>query len=172
MSRVRIVALLTPLLLPSLSVAQPADFTSPDGKFSARFPGKPMETEQKTPAGPMKIYLAIQGTSGYAVMTLEAPFLGMATPEQIEMGLDKARTDTAGPGGKVLSETKIKLNDKFPGREWIIEKPKDGKTEFVRVRMYATDKDMLIVAVSGQTQEAVKAKEAVAFLDSFRTGKK
>jgi len=167
MTRTRAVALLAPLLL-CLCAAEPQDFTSPDGKFTARFPAEPKEMEQKTAAGPMKMYFAPQGTTVYMVMDLDLPALANATPEQAEMGLEKAREQIAGPKGKIVDEKKMKLDNKYPGREWHIDQ---GKTH-MRIRMYVVETHMYSAAVVGQTEDAVKAKEATAFLDSFALKKK
>jgi hypothetical protein len=166
LTRKWLLVLLAPALL-CLCAADPEAYTSPDGKFAIHFASKPMESEQKTPAGPMKMYLDVK--SGQVVMVMSSPMFGTLPPEGIDLLLDQSRDGIAGKG-KVLSNKKIKLNDKYPGREMVVEQ--DGGQAFMNLRMFMVENDMYILMVTAPTQDAVKSKETMAFMDSFKLAKK
>jgi hypothetical protein len=162
--------LLSPALLClNVAAAEPEVFTAPDGKFSIKFAAKPMELEQKTPGGTTKTYLAIKGDDTQAVTVTENPSLALATPEIAEMIMDKSRDGIVGKG-KLIAEKKIKLNDKYSGRDFIVQT--DNPKGFMHLRMYLADSTLYMLMVVGQTEEAVKSKENTAYLDSFKLGKK
>ncbi len=162
--------LLSPALLClNAAAAEPEVYTAPDGKFSIKFAAKPMESEQKTPAGPMKMYISIAGTNANMVMVMDNPALALATPEIAEMALDKGRDDIVAKG-KLISDKKIKLNDKYPGRDIIVQT--DAPKSYMHLRMYLVDSSLFFVMIVGQTEESIKSKESIAFLDSFKLGKK
>jgi hypothetical protein len=155
-------------LLPRLAAQQPMDFTPPSGKFTAKFLSKPMESEQKTPNGPMKVYLSLNGTNGQIVMVLENADLAKATGEIAEQALDKGKEGILGKG-KLISEKKIKLDGKHPGRELLVELP--NAQGFLRMRLYLAGPAMYVVMAVSPTQDGVKDKAANDFLDSFKVGK-
>jgi len=165
----RVLSLLLLPLLAGLCGADPVDFKSPGDKFAVKFPTKPEEKDQKTQVGPMKMYQSFSGTSGYMVMVMDNPDLAKATPETIETALDKGR-DSISAKAKLLSEKKIKLDDKYPGRELVVEM--SNKTGYLRLRMYLAETTLYGVMVVGQTKDALEAKDSTEFLDSFRLGKK
>jgi hypothetical protein len=169
-TRIRIPALLVVLvpLLSCLSAAEPVDYKSPDGKFTIKFPGKPQESEAKTAAGPMKVYQAYSGMSGYMVLVMENPDLAKATPDVAELALDKG-CDTLINKGKSLDKKKIKLGDKYPGREMLIEMAE--KKGYMHLRMYLADNALYAVMVVTQKEEDAKNKDSTDFLDSFKLTK-
>jgi hypothetical protein len=161
--------LLTPALVFLCAADEP--YKAPDGRFTVNFPGKPMVTDTPTPAGPMKTYTVTSGTGGaYLVMIMDNPALAQVnTPEAADVALDGARTGIASKG-KVLSEKKIKLNDKYPGRDVIVmtETPKT----YMHLRMYLAESSLYFIMAVGPTEEAIKGKDTTAYLDSFKLLKK
>src|SRR5262245_30818786 len=120
-NRTRAVALLAPLLL-ALCAAEPAEWTAPDGSFKVKFPGTPKESELKTKNRPVKVYSVEGGKFACKVQVTEMPELGNATDEKREKALDTARDALLKSlDGKLVSEKSIRLGDRHPGRELLIE---------------------------------------------------
>jgi hypothetical protein len=161
--------LLAPTLLCLRSAAAELEaYMAPDGKFSINFAAKPTITYLVPPSGPVKMYRAIAGTSAQMVTAMDnADLAALTTPEMIERTLDKSRDSIVG-NSKAISEKKLELNNKYLGRG-VILKTDQG---FMHVRMYLVDTSFFMVMISGQTEEMVKSKESIAFLDSFKLGKK
>jgi hypothetical protein len=165
--RTRAAALLAPLLLLALCAAEPAEWTSPDRQFKVRFPGTPKESELKTRNRPVKVYSVEGGKFACKVMVTEMPELANATDEKREKALDAARDALLKSlDGKLVSEKTIRLGDKHPGRELLIETP--ATKLHWRWRAYCTPGYFYEVVVAGRSADAVKSREAEAFLDSFR----
>jgi hypothetical protein len=170
LTRIRVLALAAVMLplLPCLCAKDPVEFKPADGKFTVKFPSPPKESETKTPAGPMKMYMAYTPTSGYMVMVLENQDLSKASPELVEQALDKGR-DILINKGKLVEQKKIKLMDKYPGREMLIEMAE--KKGYMHLRMYLADNALYAVMVVTQKQEDATNKESMDFLDSFKLNK-
>ncbi len=169
MLRTRAVALLAPLLLCLCAAEPPAEWTSPDGKFKVRFPGTPRESDARTKNRPTKVYSVEGGQFACKVMVTEMPELGTAKEEEREKSLDFSRDALLKSlNGKLVSEKTIRLDNKHPGRELLIETP--ATKLHWRWRVYCTQADLYEVVIAGRSAEAVKSREAEAFLDSFRLG--
>jgi hypothetical protein len=145
-----------------------ADFTSPDGKWKAKFPGGPSEKSKsafgvsftmwgKEPWG---------GKGGYMVGVADLPIPATESDPERQKRLDDGITGSAGGvGGKVRETKRIMLHGRYPGRECVasITEPKVGQ---YKCRMYLVGNRMYMVAVMG-VDEFVTAPQAAEFLDSF-----
>jgi hypothetical protein len=164
------VAAIAAIFLASLCYADGVAFTSPDGKFKAEFPAEPKASEVKTPGGVMKMYMAMQGTSTYAIMVMSIPNTDKAKAEDLEKILDSTRDGLVNSTkGKVISEEKIQLDKKYPGREFVADI--GGGSARIRTRIYIVDGILYQVIVGGMGADSVKTKEANTFMDSFKMAK-
>ncbi|QDU23288.1 hypothetical protein [Urbifossiella limnaea] len=145
-----------------------AEFTSPDGKWKALFPGTPSE-KTKSAFGvnfTMWVKEPWGNKGGYMVGTAELP-LSAAEP----LALSQKRLDDAvagsvqGVGGKTIDTKRVMLHDRYPGRECLasVTDPKAGK---YRCRIFLAGTRMYMVAVMG-VDEFVADPKADEFLDSF-----
>jgi hypothetical protein len=165
-----------PVVLVSLlgPAAVAEDYTSREGKYEVKFPGKVKEQSQvaPTPVGKVKIFLAVCERSpdlAYLVSYVDYPAAAVkAPPQKVLAGV---RDGNARPGGKVLSDKEIAFGrGKLPGRDVLIEKPGllgRGLEGHFRNRMILRGARLYQVAVVG-SKAAVTAKEADDFIASFR----
>jgi hypothetical protein len=164
------VAATAAICLASLCYADGVAFKSPDGKFKAEFPAEPKTTEQKTPAGVMKMYLAMQGTTTFLITQMPLAGPANAKPEDLEKILDSTRDGLVNTTkAKVISDEKIELDKKYPGRELVTEMGEAGVR--MRLRFYLVDGMLYQVIVGGIGADSVKTKEANTFFDSFKLAK-
>jgi hypothetical protein len=138
-----------------------------DGKYAARFPGKPKDTTQtvKTEIGSLKVNVALYANAdGNASWVSYTDYPSEAIKANVRSKLiDGARDALKGVDGKVVTEKDIEFGSpKLPGREVVIDR---GKQQ-VRVRFLIRDARLFQVGVLGPG-EFVTGKDATAFLDSF-----
>ena len=166
------------ILVSAIAVARAQDaewkpFTSDKGRFTATFPGKPMEQFQsvKLPGGKsVEVVLYVlelkKGEGSLAVGFTDYP------AEVFKTGTDDKRLEHARDGavlsakGKLRSEKKITLGS-AAGRELLIESETRGN---VRTRLFAV-KNRLYQAMVVGPKKLVDSKEASKFLDSFQIAK-
>jgi hypothetical protein len=145
-----------------------AEFTGPDGKWKALFPGTPTE-KTKSAFGVTFTMWAREpwGNKGaYLVGTADLPIPANEGNGATQKRLDDAVAGSAqGVGGKMLDTKRVMLHDRYPGRECLasITEPKPGK---YRCRIYLVNTRMYMVAVMG-VDEFVNDPKADEFLDSF-----
>lgn len=155
------------LAAPALA-AEPEQFTSKDGRFTATFPGKPAESARDvdTAGGKVKltsVTLEIRKDLAYIVMFNDYP--EAVAPDQAQDVLGRVRDGTKGTDGKVLSDSELALGkDKVPGRDYVISQ---GDNHFFRARSYLNGRRLYQVIISAAKKDDVTSKEAEAFLDSF-----
>lgn len=146
-----------------------AEFVSPDGKWKAKFPGKP--NEQSKP-GPMGITFTMflrepwGNKGGYMVAFADLPIPAGEPDHVLQKRLDDGVTGaTNGVGGKLKDNKRVFLHGRYPGREFAaaITEPKVGQ---YRCRMYVVGTRMYQVAVMG-VDEFVNTPKTEEFLNSF-----
>jgi len=144
------------------------EFTGPDGRWKALFPGTPSE-KTKSAFGVTFTMWAKEpwgNKGGYMVGTADLPIPAHEASAATQKRLDDAVAGSAqGVGGKMLDTKRVMLHDRFPGRECLasITEPKVGK---YRARIYLVNTRMYMVAVMG-VDEFVNDPKADEFLDSF-----
>jgi hypothetical protein len=149
-----------------------ADYSSAEGKFTAKFPGAPKVTTQtaRSPLGDLKVTVATFATAdGNVFMVSYTDFPAEAVkPENLDTFFDGVSTGLKGKEGKVVGEEKkIEFGpDKLPGRELVVDKGKQR----VRFRAVLRDARLYQVAVIGSA-DFVSGKDATAFMDSFNVTK-
>jgi len=164
------VAAIAAICLAPLCYADGVAFKSPDGKFKAEFPAEPKASEQKTPVGAMKMYLAQQGTTTFLITQMPVSGTANAKPEDLEKILDSTRDALVNSTkAKVISDEKMQLDKKYPGRELVTEMGQAGVR--MRLRIYLVDGTLYQVIVGGMGADSVKTKEANTFMDSFKLTK-
>jgi len=158
------------LLLPALLCLAGADwqdFKSAD--FKVRFPGAPKEITSD--AGGIKTTIVShEGSDGaFVVSRSEMPFTGELPPEAVETTLDGSVKGVLGSqkGAKLVGEPKkIKLNDKYPGREVLMTFEAGGKQGFLRSKIVLVGKHLYQVMSIG-SEDFVKSKDSDMFFSSF-----
>jgi len=145
-----------------------AEFTSPDGKWKAKFPGAPAEKSKSAFGVTFTMWVKEPwgNKGGYMVGTADLPIPANEGNGATQKRLDDAIAGSAqGVGGKMLDTKRVMLHDRHAGRECLasITEPKVGK---YRCRIYLVNTRMYMVAVMG-VDEFVNDPKADEFLDSF-----
>jgi hypothetical protein len=149
---------------PPVKVA-PKEFKPSDESFMVRIVGTPKEWTQKAPNGMVTrswATLTPSGTFSVSWTELSAPPLTEDTAQKTLDGVKGGLLKSS--GGKLTSETKIKLADKYPGREISAEAP--SKMAFLKLRIFLVDKKLYHVLSMG-TKEHVNSPDTTEFLQSF-----
>jgi len=145
-------------------------FLSDTGQFGVLLPGKPMESvEAIDDNATVKQRQFVFGTlsGAYLISVQDNPELVEATPEAAQKALVRARSGvqkTFFPG-KLLDETRISLDDKYPGLEFTIEIPKPAG--LYRSRIYLAHGRLYQVVAIGEKPFAT-SNEADQVITSFR----
>lgn len=144
------------------------EFTAPDGKWKALFPGAPSEKTKSAFGVSFTMWVKEPwgNKGGYMVGTADLPIPANEASSMTQKRLDDAIAGSAqGVGGKMLDTKRVMLMDRFPGRECLasITDPKVGK---YRARIYLVNTRMYMVAVMG-VDEFINDPKTDEFLDSF-----
>lgn len=147
-------------------------YTSADGQFKARFPGKPKGTPQTTKSalGDLKVTVATYATADANVFLVSYTDFPVAAtkPENRKTLFDGVR-DGVKAKGELASEKDTEFGpDKLPAREVTVDRDK-GKQR-VKLRAILRENRLYQVAVIG-TPDFVTGKDATAFLDSLELTK-
>ncbi|MCC6416828.1 MAG: hypothetical protein IT429_01120 [Gemmataceae bacterium] len=143
-------------------------FTAAADGFSVLLPGTPIEQKQKarTDAG-------AAATTTFAVALKEGTLAvshTRFTDDTAQPGLQQRRLDNARDGlvsrsgGKLRSETRIELEKQYPGRELVLDGPKDS---LIRTRLFAVGNRLYQLIAIG-SPAWVNGKETACFFDSFK----
>jgi hypothetical protein len=163
------VLVIVPLLLAGDKKLKWKEFQSPEKGFSALLPGEP-EIEKKSVKKPqgeafMTMFtVKVRQDFGYSVMVSEYP-PGLLRPDLTDKILDGQRNEWIRTlEGKLLTEKKITLDDKFPGRALQLESERIG---FSQMRVYLVKDRIYLLMVLGP-KELATSKESADFLASFK----
>lgn len=145
-----------------------AEFTAPDGKWKAHFPGKPSESTKSVMNISFTMFVKEPwgNKGGFMVGFADLPIPGREADHQIQKRLNDGVNGAVGGVGGTLKESKnILLHGKYPGREFTasITSPKVGQ---FHCRMYLVGTRMYQITVMG-VDEFATAPRAKEFLDSF-----
>jgi hypothetical protein len=145
-----------------------AEFTAPDGKWKAHFPGKPSETTKSAMNIQFTMFVKEPwgNKGGFMVGFADLPIPAREADHLIQKRMNDGVTGAVGGVGGTLKESKnILLYGKYPGREFSasVTSPKVGQ---FRCRMYLVGTRMYQVTVMG-VDEFATAPRAQEFLDSF-----
>ena len=145
-------------------------YTSKDGSYTVKFPGKPQEQNQSadTPIGKLEFLIVgySDNKNSRAYMTTVVDYPVNPSDYDVEKGLDGARDGAANnTNSQIVREDKITYNDDYPGREIVLQNPEGMKT---KARIFIDPKgptlyQSLIVAEDGN----VTFPEADAFFKSL-----
>jgi hypothetical protein len=140
------------------------EFRSEEGRFRILLPGTPtLEQTPDLPSG-VKSFRLEQQSGEYVVAWEKIDLRGTARTAQdrLDGACDRAIEMLK---GKELSRKEISLDGKYPGRELLVEGPRDRRV--VRDRMYLVDSRLYHVMVSGP-RWWVESRPAKKVLDSFQ----
>ena len=105
----------------------------------------------------------------YFVAYSESQLPPTASDKQVQHRLDLARDgQLKSSGGKLVSESNIQLDGKYPGRDLYSKIP--AKKAFARSRIYFVDGKLFQVFVIGK-ESWVKSPDSVTFFNSFAVTK-
>ena len=142
------------------------EFSFPQYKFKAKFPGKPKEEDQGAGVATMKAFSVDTRNGAYMVGVADMPLPDGESAEMIQTRLDGARDGAVrNINGSLQSSNAVTLNGKYPGREFsaAITKPKQGQ---VRAKVFLVGKRMYMIQVIG-TDSFCTSSQATEFLNSF-----
>lgn len=147
-------------------------YTSADGQFKARFPGKPKVTPQTTKSalGDLKVTVATYATADANVFLVSYTDFPVAAtkPENRKTLFDGVR-DGVKAKGELVAEKDTEFGpDKLPAREVTVDRDK-GKQR-IKLRAVLRENRLYQMAVIG-TPDFVNGKDATAFLDSLELTK-
>jgi hypothetical protein len=145
-------------------------YKSEDGNFSIQLPGVPkaqrVPVEKDNPKATKQVQYVFGVEDGaYLVSYQDNPRLEEADATAAEDALKTSQQSLAKKFGKLLTEKPIKLEDKYPGRQFEYEMP--GKKGIYRSRIYLVDGRLYQVIVVG-TEAFANSEIADAMLDSFK----
>jgi hypothetical protein len=142
---------------------------APKGEgFQVAMPGEPKLLEQDIMGLKLKMWIYEAGDGGYAVALTD---IGKFPENEIETRLDGARDGAVkNVNGKLIKETKIMLDKKYPGRQIDVSLPAQGDA-MIRQRFYIVDGRLYQVMSIGK-KEWVETKESAAMLDSLKIAPK
>ena len=137
------------------------EFTSAEGKFSVKMPGDPKTSKKQT---------AVEFPDGaYTIDWGDLPDTAKETEEQLDKRLEAYRDSFIGAlKGKLVTDKKIKLANKYPGREYRADLPDLGG--MVYARTFMVEGRLYSIAVVGK-KEFVEGSNTAKFLDSFAVTK-
>ncbi len=142
-----------------------ADFSPAGGGFKVAMPGTPQEQSQTTNGIAMKTYMVGMTNGDYFVSYSDSRLPPTASDKQVQHRLDLARDGQLNAsGGKLLSESNIQIDGKYPGREVNSEIP--AKKAFARWRIYFVDGKLFQVFALGR-ESWVKSPDVDTFFNSF-----
>ena len=140
------------------------EFSPPNGRFTATFPGTPKLQTKQAMGQPIQLYILELGWGGQFAYSVAYNDLSV----DAEAMVAKAVLEGAarGLGGNIKSQKDIRLQG-HPGKEVVVEMQQDGVTMVLTNRIYVVKNRLYQVLVAG-----VKGKEPPAsftrFLDSFK----
>jgi hypothetical protein len=146
-------------------------FTSEKGKYLAAFPKTPAESEKEidTPIGKLAVFTAaleVKKDLGLIVIYVDYP--DAVKQQKAQEVLARTRDGTKGPKDRILDDKEITLNDKIPGREYVLDRE---DAVFYRARIYLDGARLYQVIVSGAKKDDVLSSMADKFLESFEIAK-
>ena len=137
------------------------EFSSPEYKFKAKFPGKPKEQDQSQMGITVKMFMteSKNGSYGVAVANIPPGIPGGGDLDGAVNGIVRSGN------GTVKSNNPITVNGKYPGREFsaTITQPKQGQA---RGKVFIAGNRLYQVLVLG-TDSFANGTEANEFLNSF-----
>ncbi len=161
-------ALLT--LTAAVGAADPVweTFTSKEGNYSISLPGKVKEKTVDNGVTTVRSILLEGKELLYTVTAADIPNVEESSKEAgfADIWLKRQRDRAVERvKGKLLKEEKITLDDKYPGRDVVIEPAE--KDELVRARLVIVGKRFYLVMASGG-KKAAESADADKFLKSFK----
>lgn len=147
-------------------------YASPDGKFQALFPAKPVETSQSTETefGSVQFTSCMaeiaNGSVAYGVTYNDYPdSVRKTNPEKV---LDSAREGVKNNlKGTVVAETKSIVND-YPARDFTVESEVDGQKLFYHTRLVLVESRLYQLLIVRVGDTPVDIADGVRFFANFK----
>ena len=145
---------------------EPKEFSPTNGGFTIKMPGEPKLIEKDANGVKFKIWAIEQKDVAFLVTTNDVPGSATESDEALQTRLDNGRDGFINGGNrKLIKETKIVLDEKYPGRDVIGTVP--GTTSIIRDRFYLVKGRMYQVMIVG-SKEFHDSDEAKDFFNSFK----
>jgi hypothetical protein len=150
------------------------EFKSREGSFSVLLPETPKKEvspidDPKGDQGPQYQFSVDRGNGAYLVSYQANHGLRNVDDEAADRALKRAQERVrTSSNAKLVSEKKIKLQDKYPGREYVLEIA--ANSGILRSRMYLV-KGMLYQVIAVGAADFAKSEEADRVLNSFKLKK-
>jgi hypothetical protein len=141
------------------------EYTSPDGKFKAIFPGEPKVSVNAAAGIVLKMYMVESWDKAYMIAWADVPIPDWESESRTKSRLFDARDGAlAAVKGKTNNTTKtIQLLDRFPG----IEFGGSAEGKQLRARAYIVGHRMYQLLVAARTDENLTSPEAESFFAAF-----
>jgi hypothetical protein len=146
-------------------------FMSEKGKYLVAFLKTPAESEKEidTPIGKLAVHtVAVEVKKDLGLIVIHVDYPDAVKKQKAQEVLARTRDGSKGPNDKILEDKEITLNDKVPGREFILVK---DDVIYYRARVYLDGVRLYQVIVSGTKKDDVLSPIADKFLDSFELAK-
>jgi hypothetical protein len=171
-AHIAIAALVGSLLLASQdNSASPKLFAPEKGGFSVLLPEMPKERVVSGGGEKLTQWYIEHPAGAYVVTQVVNNEMRNADDETADRGLKKGqRAVQSQLKAKLVREQKIKLEGKYPGREFVLEFSDKGKPRLLRSRIYAANGTQFQIILVGD-RDYTQSREADQVFNSFRLKK-
>ena len=146
-----------------------SEFTSKEGGFKVLMPGTPKEKKQDAQGVNMSMYIVEESSGAYFASYADLPIPKNEPDAKIQQRLDDSvKGAVTNVSAKVTSQSNIKLDGKYPGREIAADVP--SKNGAMKLRIYFVGTRLYQVMVLG-TKSWLKSSDSSKFFDSFQLTK-
>jgi hypothetical protein len=158
-----------PLLLCGCQKSEFKEFSPPNQGFKVQMPGKPKERTENLGGTKLTMYVIEQRNGAYMVGGVDLPIGEGESEEMIQERLNGSRDGALkNVGGTLISEKKITLSGKYPGREFSAKIP--NKNGEIRTKIFVVGRRLYQMVVVG-TPSWANSADATKFLNSFELTK-
>jgi hypothetical protein len=146
-------------------------FTPEKGNFSVLLPGTPKERAVSSGGEKVTQWYIERATGAYVLTEVLNNEMRNATDAAVDRGLKKSQRSVQSQlKAKLVSEQRIKLEGRYPGREFVLEFVDKDKPRLLRSRIYGVNGvQFQIILVGGN--DYTRSREADQVFNSFRLKK-
>jgi hypothetical protein len=146
-------------------------FAPEKGDFSLLLPGAPKERVVSSGDEKLTQWYIARSSGTYVLTRVLNNEMRNVDDEIADRGLKKGqRTVQSQLKAKMVSEQRIKLDGKYPGREFVLEFTDKTKLRLLRSRVYAVNGVQFQIVLVGD-KDYIQSREADQVFNSFRLKK-